>query len=307
MNQDRLFFDLQVNGYGGVDFNQDELTPDVLHGACRKLKADGVGGILATIITENLDKMASRLKNLALLRQQVPLAQEIIAGFHIEGPFINEAIGYRGAHPLDAICPASMDAMKQLLDAADGLTKVVTLAPEKDEGLKVTRMLADLGITVSAGHCNPSLDTLKAAIDSGLSMFTHLGNGCPMEMNRHDNIVQRVLHLNGKLWISFIADVAHIPFFALANYIRLIGLEKTIVVTDAIAPAGLGPGCYSLGRWKLNIGEDMVARSPDGSHLVGAAITMPQSVANLVKYVGLSHEDALRVTSSNPMAAVGLK
>src|SRR5580658_9381675 len=193
--------DLQVNGFGGIDFNQDSLTADDLHEACAQLASYGVEAILATIITEKIEVMARRVANLARLRLLDPQAQKIIVGFHIEGPFLNAEPGYRGAHPAEVIHPADMDEMRRLLDAAQGLTRIVTLAPEADPGYKVTRMLADQGITVSAGHCNPSLDELRAAIDAGLRMFTHLGNGCPMQLPRHDNIIQRALSQADKLWL----------------------------------------------------------------------------------------------------------
>ena len=299
------YFDLQVNGYGGVDFNQDDLTADGLHTACEALERDG-GGILATIITEKIGDMARRLSNLAELRGRDALAQRVIPGFHIEGPFLNETPGYRGAHPEDAIHPADLDEMKVLLDAAQGLTRLVTLAPERDASFGVTRFLSGQGVAVSAGHCDPTLDELRGAIDAGLTLFTHLGNGCPMQMHRHDNIVQRALSLHDQLRLCFIADGAHIAFPALGNYLRLAGLERAVVVTDAIAPAGLGPGTYTIGRWTLLIGDDMVARSPDGSHLVGAAISMPETVRNLVGQVGLSEANALQLTCDNPKAALGL-
>ena len=299
------FFDLQVNGYGGVDFNQDELRAEDLHAACERLAADGVEGILATIITESLDKMADRLRRLVELREQNALSKRIIAGLHIEGPFINETDGYRGAHPLDAVRPANVDEMLRLLDAAGGLARIVTLAPERDPGLKVTRRLAEERAVISAGHCNAMLDELKAAIDSGLTMFTHLGNGCPMQMHRHDNIVQRVLSLADRLWITFIADGAHVPLFALKNYLQIVGVERAVVVTDAIAPAGLGPGDYTISRWRLRIGEDLVARAPDGSHLIGAAMGMPRVAENL-RAIGLSDADVERVTFQNPKRAIGL-
>ncbi|WP_075090482.1 hypothetical protein [Verrucomicrobium spinosum] len=89
-------FDLQVNGYAGTDFNRDGLTAEALHHACECLRADGVSGILATIITDELPAMENRLATLASLREADPLAQEIIAGFHIEGPFINPEKGYVG-------------------------------------------------------------------------------------------------------------------------------------------------------------------------------------------------------------------
>ena len=300
------FFDLQVNGYAGVDFNQDNLTPEQLHTVCERLATDGVAGILATIVTEHVNHMATRLANLVKLREQDPLAQEMIVGIHIEGPFLNETVGYRGAHPEDAIHPADGDEMNRLLEAAGGLTRLVTLAPERDKDFKVTRLLVDQGITVSAGHCNPSLDELQAALDTGLGMFTHLGNGWPMQMHRHDNIIQRALSLSDQLWLCFIADGAHVPFPALKNYLRAATIDRCIVVTDAIAPAGLGPGQYTLGRWNLLIGPDLVARAPDGSHLVGSAMTMQQAVANLTQHVGLSAEDVERLTSLNPRQAMGI-
>lgn len=301
------FFDLQINGYGGVDFNRDDLSADDLHAACAKLRADGVKSILATFITERLELMELRLHNLARLRAADKLARDVIAGVHIEGPFINETPGFRGAHPADAIIPANLDAMKRLLDAADGLTRLVTRAPERDAAQKVTRFLSESGVRVAAGHCDASLDELKAACDAGLSLFTHLGNGCPMELTRHDNIVQRVLSLGDRLWKCFIADGAHIPFFALKNYRTIAGLDTSIVVADAIAPAGLGPGTYTGSRWTLDIGEDMVARAPDGSHLVGAAITMQQSAENLQEKLGFSPAEIERLTNENPRRALGIE
>jgi N-acetylglucosamine-6-phosphate deacetylase len=298
------YFDLQVNGYGGVDFNKEGLTAEELHRACVRLEADGVEGFLATIITEQLDLMCGRLAALAALRERDPLAKRLIAGLHVEGPFINEADGYRGAHPRDAVRPAGVDAMSRLLDAAGGLTRIVTLAPERDANFAVTRLLSAHGIVVSAGHCDPTLDQLRAAIDAGVTMFTHLGNGCPMQMHRHDNIVQRVLSLTERLWLCFIADGAHVPFVALGNYLRLAGPDRCIVVTDCTAPAGLGPGRYTLGRWDITIGDDMVPWAPDRSHLLGAAITMKQSAGNLREQLHLPEPVVRRLSGENPRAAI---
>lgn len=298
-------FDLQVNGYGGVDFNQDALTPDALHAACERLAADGVGGVLATFTTEALDRMVRRVTNLVAARAADPLARRVIAGIHFEGPFINAADGYRGAHPADAVRPASVDDAARLLDAAAGLARLVTLAPERDAGLAVTRYLAGQGIAVSAGHCDPTLEELKAAIDAGLTVFTHVGNGCPPVLPRHDNIVQRALSLRDRLWLCFIADGVHVPFPALGNYLRAAGLERTVVVTDAVTPAGLGPGTYTHGRDTIRVEVGDAARKLDGQ-LIGCAITLRQSAENLVRHLGLSESDAHRLTVTNPRRAVGL-
>jgi N-acetylglucosamine-6-phosphate deacetylase len=298
------FFDLQVNGYAGVDFNQDGLQANDLHRACERLEADGVAGFLPTIITDDLEAMCRRLSALAALRERDSLAQRLIAGLHIEGPFLNEADGYRGAHPRDAIRPATEDAMARLLDAAGGLARVVTLAPERDDRCRVVRMLVSRGVVVAAGHTDASLDDLRGALDAGLSMFTHLGNGCPMQMHRHDNIVQRALSLADRLWLTFIADGAHVPFVALGNYLRVAGLDRTVIVSDSVAPAGLGPGRYTLGRWDIVVGEDMVPRAPDRSHLVGSGITMQKSAANLRSALRLPDDTVRRLTWENPRAAL---
>lgn len=300
------YFDLQVNGYGGVDFNKDDLAAEELARACEMMERDGVAGILATIITESVEKMAARIARIADLREEVPAARRLIAGIHVEGPFLNPTDGYRGAHPSDAIIPADLDIAKRLLDSGAGLVRLMTLAPECDPGLQVTRFLAGAGVRVSAGHCDPSLDQLEAAIDSGVTLFTHLGNGCPMLLPRHDNIIQRALSVSDRFWLCFIVDGVHVPFIALRNYLRAAGVERCIAVTDAIAPAGLGPGRYTLSRWDLVIGDDMVARAPDGSHLVGSAGTMAQAERNLVQHCGVSAEDAVAMTCINPRAALGL-
>ncbi len=300
------FVDLQINGYAGVDFNGDDLSEDDLHQVCQRLKSDGVAGILATVITDRLDRMAERLARLAKLRAADPLAQQMIWGVHIEGPFISAQPGYVGAHPVAAVCPAQSDKMKPLLDAADGLTRIVTLAPEHDSGLAVTKMLVDEGIRVSAGHCDPSLAELDAAIDAGLSMFTHLGNGCPLNLHRHDNIIQRVLSRADRLWISFIADGVHVPWPALSNYIKTAGIDHAMVITDAISAAGLGPGKFQLGDQEVIVDEQGATWSADRSHLAGSASTMPQMVSNLSDTLNLTEEQIVRLTSSNPRLAIGM-
>jgi N-acetylglucosamine-6-phosphate deacetylase len=298
--------DLQVNGYAGTDFNREGLTAEALHHACKCLVEDGCDSILATFITDDLDAMAARMQTLVKLREQDGLARSVIAGIHIEGPFINPEKGYVGAHPQQHVRPATLEYTKLLLDAAGGLARIVTLAPEHDKGFHTTEFLANNGVTVSAGHCNPSLEVLRAATEHGLSMFTHVGNGCPMQMHRHDNIIQRALALHDKLWLCFIPDGVHIEFFALANYLRAAGLEKTIFVTDAISAARLGPGKYSLAGWDILIGEDLVARSPDGSHFVGSTVTIPRILVNGQQQLGLSKAELAQLLDANPRKAVGL-
>ncbi|NLE39161.1 MAG: N-acetylglucosamine-6-phosphate deacetylase [Pirellulaceae bacterium] len=297
--------DLQVNGYAGVDFNNVATTPDEMREACRRLREDGVSRILATIITDDVESMAARLANLVAIRHQDPLVEQVVLGFHIEGPFISAAPGYVGAHPASAVRPADPDAMKRLLDAADGLTRIVTLAPEHDEGFRVVRLLDRAGIVAAAGHCNPSVDELRGAIDAGLSMFTHFGNGCPAMLPRHDNIIQRVLALADRLFVSLIADGEHVPFVAMRNYLRLIPADRVVIVSDAISAAGRGPGTYAIGGQAFEVGDDLVPRTPDRSSLAGSACTMRRMADNLGRELGVDENDLRRWMVENPRRAIG--
>jgi N-acetylglucosamine-6-phosphate deacetylase len=298
------YFDLQVNGYAGVDFNSDALTADEMHRACAAMRADGVDQALAAIITDDVEAMARRLARIADCRDGDPFVAEVIAGIHVEGPFISAAPGYVGAHPPQHACEATTAVAERLLDAARGNVRLMTLAPERDPRGVVVRRLVERGVVVSAGHCDPTLDELRAAIDAGLSMFTHLGNGCPLLMHRHDNIIQRVLSLADRLWVMFIADGVHVPLVALGNYLSLVGPERSIVVTDAIAASGMGPGTYALAGQQVVVDERLATWAADRSHLIGSACPMPRAVANLTGELGLPIEAVRRLTSENPRAAL---
>jgi N-acetylglucosamine-6-phosphate deacetylase len=293
--------DLQINGCFGVDFNADELSEPAMVRACEQLRAAGVAGILATLITAEVGSMIHRIRQLVALRERHSLLRELIWGLHVEGPFLSDRPGFVGAHPVRWVRPADEVVMRQLLDAGGGLVRMVTLAPERDDGFRVTRMLDRLGIVVSAGHCDPSRDQLEAAADSGLSMFTHLGNGCPLELQRHDNIIQRVLSLSNRLWCSLIADGVHLPYFVIGNFLKCIGPERAIVVSDAIAATGMGSGRFSLGGAAVEVSARGESRLASGSsYLAGSTTLLPQAADNLRTYLGWSDEQVDLLTDRNP-------
>jgi N-acetylglucosamine-6-phosphate deacetylase len=300
------YVDLQVNGYADVDFNADELSLERVAAVCQRLTQEGVAGIAATVITADVESMRHRLANIVRVRAAHESISKMIWGIHIEGPFLNSEPGYIGAHPMQHARPADPEIMLRLLDAADGLTRIVTLAPECDAAGRVTNLLAKQGIIVSAGHCNPTLDQLRAAIDAGVSMFTHLGNGCPALLPRHDNIIQRVLSQAEHLHIGFIVDGVHVPFVALANYLKCCGIERAFVVTDAICGAGLGPGEYTLGDRTVVVDENLATWAADRSHLVGSAGTMRRSEENLRNALGLTQQQTDDLLKNNPLRLLQL-
>ncbi len=299
-------FDIQINGYAGVDFCDSGLTAEKLHHACLEIEKDGCDSILATVISDTIENLSAKLKHLVALRRADEAVARVIRGFHVEGPFLNPAPGYRGAHPKEVMISADVDSAKKLTDACDGLLRLVTLAPECDPGFATTRFLVDQDIVVSAGHCDPSLDQLKGAIDAGLSMVTHFGNGCPVDLPRHDNVLQRFLHCREHLWFCFIPDGAHVDFYTLRNYLDLVGVERCIMVTDAIAAAKMPPGRYPLSGFEVEVDSEGVARRPGSENLAGSTITMPRIMANLSEHLQCTSAEIAQLIDSNPRKALHL-
>ena len=299
-------FDLQVNGYAGVDFCSSSLSGEQFHAACQALADDGVDGILATVITDEVESLAAKLSNMVRLRDQDELVQGMVAGFHVEGPFLNAAPGFIGAHQPEYVRPANVEDVKRLLEAGGGLVKLITLAPEQDKGAAVTKYLGAQGVTVSAGHCDPTIDQLRTAVDNGLSMVTHFGNGCPIELPRHDNVLQRFLTLRDHLWFCFIPDGAHVEFFALKNYLDFVGVDRSIMTSDAISAARLGPGLHEISGMTVEVDDEGVARRPGSPNLAGSTITMPGIRRNLAQNLALSEGEVTALIDFNPRKALAL-
>lgn len=296
--------DLQLNGYKGVDFNADDLSALALRQACAAVRADGGGRMLATVITDRLDRMTARIGRLAELRAADDLVADVMAGIHVEGPFLSPLPGFVGAHPAEHVLPATIAAANQLVAAGRGLVRLVTLAPEHDAGCSTTRWLAGRGILVSAGHCDPPADVLDRAIDAGLAAFTHLGNGCPLTLHRHDNVIQRVLAADRLRWVMLIPDAVHLPPSMVRTIIRAIGIARVIAVTDATAAGGMGAGRFPLAGQEVLVDADGAAWAADRSHLVGSTASMARIRQVLRDLVGLTAEEIRQTTEINPARAL---
>lgn len=268
------YVDLQVNGYVGVDFNAPTTTqPELLKAACA-MRASGVAAALPTVITASLEVMCQCIGNLRSAIESQPEVGDVFRGIHIEGPFLSPEPGYIGAHPVQHALRSDPAALKRLLDAAGPWARLLTLAPEVDSDGSLTSMCVEREVIVAAGHTNASLIQLEGCIEAGLKLFTHLGNGCPRLMNRHDNIIYRALRFRHQLTYSLIADGFHVPQVLFENLLDWVPIENLLVVSDAISAAGLGPGRYQLGGRTVTVGADKAARDPSGEHFIGAASSM---------------------------------
>ncbi len=291
------FFDLQVNGFAGVDFNEP-CTPEQLQHAIAAQRATGVTRFLPTLITSSREHFAS------CARAIVNFTDPALVGIHMEGPYISSADGPRGAHPKAHACAASIEDFQRRQDAAQGKIVLVTLAPEVPNALALIEYLVMQKIKVAIGHTAATPEQIRAAITAGATLSTHLGNGCANLLPRHPNFIWEQLAAD-ELSASFIVDGHHLPAATVKAMLRAKTLERTMLVTDAIAAAGCAPGLFELGGVTVELSADGRVAEPGKPWLAGSSLTMDRAVANTAKFTGLSLAEVLPLASAKPATFIG--
>ena len=298
-------FDFQVNGFGGVDFQRDNLTSTEFAHAVAALRQHGTSGIFATLITDEIDALCRRFAALEKLCATVPSAGAAILGYHLEGPWLSPTPGYRGAHPAGPMRAPTLADYERLQAAAHGRLRLITLAPEWPGSAEFIAAVTQQGVHVSLGHTNASEAEIDAAIRAGARFCTHLGNGCPLELPRHDNIVQRLL-ARDELTACFIPDGIHLPKGVLKNFVRAKPNGRVLFTTDAMAGAGAPPGRYTIGPHLITVGADGVARQPGEKNFAGSTLTPDVGVRHIADWLNLTPEAAYHLWSTAPAAAFGI-
>lgn len=277
-------FDLQVNGYAGVDFNDPAIGPATLDTALEAMLEAGVTGCLPTIITAEPDELADRFAALDAAVSASRLGRAMVPGYHLEGPFLNPADGYRGCHPAAAM---AADPSVDLVDGIEaGLARpilLVTLAPERAGAIHLVEALAARGKAVAIGHSGASFGEVKAAAGAGASLSTHLGNGLPHQLPKLRNTLLAQL-AEPRLSACLIADGHHIPPDALAALVAIKGIERTILVTDAVLAAGATAGRYRFAGMEVELTPAGAVVQPGRANLAGSALALDQAVRNVVAW-----------------------
>ena len=201
--------DLQVNGFAGVDFNSPGITAQTLKIAFEAMLASGVTTCLPTLITASEQRLKSCFSDLENSRQSCQLAKKMIAGYHLEGPFISPHPGFSGCHPVEAIGDVDQDMFWRLQEAAGGRICLVTLAPEVNGAIPFIDHLVSQGIIVAIGHTSAGPERIREAVEAGAMLSTHLGNGTLAELPKNNNPIIAQLS-EDKLCASFIADGYHL-------------------------------------------------------------------------------------------------
>ena len=297
--------DLQVNGYGGVDFNAPGLTVEKVLAVTERLAADGTVGYLPTLVTGDPEMLIGTVRTVMAARRKYAICERNILGFFLEGPFISDRPGAVGTHPVEWVHAPDMTLFGRFQDAAEGLIRMVNVAAEVPGMPDFVRQLSATGVVVSLGHqLAKSPDDIESCIAAGAKAFTHLGNGIPNEVNRHDNIVYTAL-VEDRASVMFIPDGHHLPDTMLKLYTRAVPLKRLVAVSDAQYPAGMPPGEYEVCGAQARLEPNGLLWNPARNCLVGATTPLAGCMKLLSERIGLTPEECRLIGYDNPLALIG--
>lgn len=296
-------FDLQCNGFAGVDFNDAAISAETLEVALEAMRRTGVTGVLPTLITGFEADLRQRLTALDAAVAASRLGPSMVPGYHIEGPFLNAGEGFRGCHPEQAMRDPDVALYDRIGAGLRRPILLVTLAPERPGSIETIRGLRARNICVAMAHSGASLRQVREAADAGLTMSTHLGNGFPRMVHRTDNALIGQLS-EARMVGCFIADGHHLAPDELGAMLRIKGLERSVLVTDAVVAAGATPGRYFFAGMEVVLDEDGVVRRPGQDNLAGSSLLLDEAVRNVVSWGLATREQAIRMASDNPRAAI---
>jgi N-acetylglucosamine-6-phosphate deacetylase len=290
--------DVQVNGYAGKDVNADDVTPDTIVALTDALRDAGTTTWLPTIITGPEERIVRALEAVRRARKADARVRRAIPCVHVEGPFISAEDGAAGVHDRSWIRPIDADEVTRWQQA--GPVGVVTVSPHTaDAAAHVAHMVA-AGVTVSIGHTSAGHARIRAAIEAGATLATHLGNGIATMLPRHPNAIWTLLD-DERVSVGLIADGHHLPDETLRTMIRAKGPGRAYLVSDLTALGGLPPGTYDTpvgGR--VTLSPDLRLGHAGSELLAGAAATLLDGVRRVARMPGLGPAAAIELASAAP-------
>ncbi len=296
------FLDLHCHGAYGFDTN--DAAAQGLKNWAERIVEEGVTGFLATTVTQNEEVLAAAVANVAKAMEDEPKGAQIL-GVHLEGPFLNTA--YSGAQPEQYIVEPSVERFKRLQRAAKGQIKYVTMAPEADEGLALTRYLAAHGVRVSIGHSAASYAQALLAFANGACSMTHVYNGMSPFLHRENGLVGAAYRFR-TMYGEVICDGIHSTTAALNNFFMSKGPDYGILVSDALLAKGTPVGSRHF------FGGNEIETYPDGSahltstgSLAGSTLKINDGLRLLVEEAMVPFSYALNACTINPARCLGIE
>lgn len=298
--------DLQVNGYAGVDFQRDDhVSEESLLKMVRAMKRDGCHRTLLTLITAPWEDLTRRMRNYRKIIQANPELKAALPGWHIEGPFLSHEPGFSGAHNPSYMHDPTPGQIREFKEIVGDDPMLLTLAPEREGSEAAIREAVNCGFVISFGHTNASASQLHAGVKAGGRAFTHFGNGVTQQLDRHDNILWRVLN-EPSLVVGLIPDSIHVSPALFRIFHRTIDPALIYWTTDAMAAGGAPPGLYSIAGIEVMVGEDRVVRNPVTKTFAGSALEPIEGIRRGSKMLDRRWQDVWDFFSANPARLMGL-
>lgn len=297
--------DLQVNGFAGVDFNTYPIDENHMLNAIHALSAEGVSTFYPTIITNSDEAIIALLKNIDQLCSDNPVISRHIGGIHLEGPFISAAEGARGAHDPRFIKAPDWELFMKFQKASGNRIRILTLCPQWEAAPSFISRCVEDGVIVAIGHTDAAPESIRAAVDAGASLSTHLGNGAPLLLPRNSSFIFEQL-AQDQLYTSLIADGFHLPDSFLKIALKM-KQDQAILVSDSTRFAGMESGTYNShigGKVVLEPGGRLSMHS-DKRLLAGAALSLVDGVNHLLRSGLAELPKAWSAASINPESLLG--
>jgi len=298
--------DIQVNGFAGFDLNVDTVTAADVCAMVRALWCVGTGFLCPTAVTASFESISNFIHAVVGACDKDPMVAHSILGIHLEGPYISVEDGPRGAHPLEHVRDPNWDEFQPWQDIADGMIRIVTLAPEKEGAIPFIEKLVADGIVVAIGHTDASVEEIRDAVSAGAKLSTHLGNGAHALIRRHPNYIWEQLGAD-ELHASLIVDGHHLPPAVVKSMMRAKTLDRCILISDATALAGMPPGNYQFAGQPVELTPDRCVRLAGTEYLAGSAIELARGVENIVKFAGISLTEAVSLATLQPARLLGVE
>lgn len=294
---------IDVHTHGAYGFDTNDADPEGLRDWMKRIPEEGVTAILPTTVTQMPEVLAKALANVAAVVKEGYEGAEIL-GVHFEGPYLD--MEYKGAQPPEAIATAAVEQFKKYQDAAEGLIKYITMAPEHDKDFALTRYCRETGVVVSMGHSSATYEQAMLGIANGATSMTHVYNGMTPYHHRKPGLVGTAFRVRD-IYGEIICDGCHSHLAALNNYFQAKGRDYGIMVSDSLRAKHCPPGgSYQLGGHDIEIGEDGLARLKGTDTIAGSTLNMNKGLKILVENALIPLDTAINSCTLNPARCLGV-
>jgi N-acetylglucosamine-6-phosphate deacetylase len=292
------FNDIQINGFAGIDFSAPDLEIDQLSSLLPILWETGVTSFCPTLITNSHSRLRHNLRLWELARNADSRLRYAAPYIHLEGPYFPRGQA-AGVHNPQYMRAPSWEEFSELQREAGGSIGIITLAPELPGAFDFIERASEAGVIVGLGHTEATTEEIHLAIKAGALLSTHLGNGCPPMIHRHQAPLWAQL-ASDELSASMICDTFHLPRDVVKVFLRSKGIGRCILVTDAVHVAGLPAGCYSLAGIEIELLQNGQVVRADRTSLAGSSLTLNRAVSVFMDYGGVALNEALWTVTANP-------